>query len=134
MRLTQFSDYALRLLVVVALAKGKPVTIAAAAKQLKVSNNHLMKVSNVLTRSGILSGIRGRSGGLLLKREPHEIGIGELFRLTEPDFDLTVCLSAPRRCPLHQVCGAPPFLTRARAAFFHELDGRTLADVLATSC
>lgn len=123
MRLTQFSDYALRLLIVVASAKGKPVTIAAAAKQLKVSNNHLMKVSNVLTRSGILSGIRGRSGGLLLKREPHEIGIGELFRLTEPDFDLTVCLSAPVSARFTRFVVRRPFSRGLEQHFFTSSTG-----------
>ncbi len=45
-RLTQFPDYAIRLLITVALAKGNSVTVADAdaAAHVRVSRNHMVKI------------------------------------------------------------------------------------------
>ena len=131
MRLTQFSDYAIRLLITVALAKGKAVTVADAAAHLHVSRNHLVKVAHMLVRAGILSGTRGRSGGLTLHRRAEDIRIGELLRITEPDFDLVKCFSTPGACTLEPICRLPASLHDAKHAFLGELDKHTLADIIA---
>lgn len=127
------SDYAIRLLVTVAAAEEEPVTIAAAAHDLIVSRYHLMKVSSTLPHGGIMVGARGRSGGLGLRKSPSEIRIGELFRATEPDFNLAICFSPPGSCSLETTCGLPPYPNQAAAAFIGERDKHTLADILPRS-
>lgn len=131
MRLTQFSDYAVRLLMVVAVAEGEPVTVANAAAQLRVSRNHLVKVAHTLVRAGILTGTRGRSGGLTLQRCAEDIRLGELLRITEPDFNLAECFSSPGACALERICRLPAYLHDAERAFCRELDKHTLADIIA---
>ena len=130
MRLTQFSDYAIRLLMTVALADGVPVTVASAAAQLRVSRNHLVKVAHILVRNGILTGTRGRSGGLTLQRRAEDIRLGELLRITEPDFNLAECFSSPGACALDRICRLPTYLHDAERAFLGELDKHTLADII----
>jgi Rrf2 family nitric oxide-sensitive transcriptional repressor len=129
-RLTQFSDYAVRLLMIVALAEGAPVTVASAAAQLRVSRNHLVKVANMLIHAGILTGTRGRSGGLRLQKRAEDIRIGELLRITEPDFNLAECFSSPGACVLERICRLPAYLHDAERAFLGELDKHTLADII----
>lgn len=70
MRLTNFSDYALRMLMYTASAGGRLITIEEAARAFNVSKTHLKKVANTLTRGGYLKAIRGRSGGLVLGCRP----------------------------------------------------------------
>jgi Rrf2 family nitric oxide-sensitive transcriptional repressor len=67
MRLTSFSDYALRMLMFAASSGEKPFTIEAASRSFGVSRTHLNKVANTLTRGGSQP-LRGRSGGLVLAR------------------------------------------------------------------
>jgi Rrf2 family transcriptional regulator, nitric oxide-sensitive transcriptional repressor len=129
-RLTQFSDYAIRLLMTVALADGAPVTVASAAAQLRVSRNHLVKVAHLLVRAGILTGTRGRLGGLTLKMRAEDIRLGELLCITEPDFNLAECFSSPGACTLVRICRLPTYLHDAERAFLRELDKHTLADVI----
>lgn len=131
MRLTQFSDYAIRLLITVALAKGNSVTVADAAAHLHVSRNHMVKVAHMLVRAGILSATRGRSGGLTLHRRAADIRIGELLRITEPDFNLVRCFATPGACTLERICRLPAYLHDAENAFLRELDKHTLADLIA---
>ncbi len=66
MRLTNFSDYALRVLMYAAAQQDRLITIEETADVYGISRAHLMKVVNRLTRAGYLKAVRGRSGGLAL--------------------------------------------------------------------
>jgi len=130
MRLTAFSDYALRTLVYAAAAEGRLVTIEETARAYGISRAHLMKVVNILTRAGFVKAVRGRSGGFTLARPPGEINLGELVRATEPDFALVECFTADNACAITPVCRLPPILNQALAAFVAVLDRHTLADIV----
>lgn len=130
MRLTAFTDYALRLLLRVAVAGDRPVTIEEAARVYGISRTHLMKIANTLIRAGYLRGTRGRSGGLRLALEPDRIRIGDLVRLTEPDLALVECFATGNQCVVTRSCRLPPIFAEALAAFLAVLDGKTLADVM----
>lgn len=130
MRLTAFTDYALRLLLRVAVAGDRPVTIEEVAKVYGISRAHLMKVANTLIRAGYLRGARGRSGGLWLGLEPDRIRLGDVIRLTEPDLALVECFAPGNQCVVTRTCRLPPIFGEALAAFLAVLDGKTLADVM----
>ncbi|MCF1709343.1 Rrf2 family transcriptional regulator [Tabrizicola sp. J26] len=129
MRLTSFTDYALRLLLMVQEADGRLVTIEQAATRFQLSRANLMKVANELTASGFLTGVRGRSGGLKLAREAGSIRIGDVVRSMEPDFALVECLGGANECVISGACRLPRAFRKARQAFFDELDAVTLEDV-----
>jgi len=129
MRLTNFSDYALRMLMYAASAGERLITIEEAARVFGVSKTHLNKVANTLTRAGYLKAVRGRSGGLTLGRAPEDIGIGDVIRLTEPDFALVECFATGSQCVLTQRCKLSGMLIDAMASFQATLDRYTLADI-----
>lgn len=130
MRLTTFSDYALRLLLFAAANHERLVTIEEASRTYGVSRAHLMKVANMLTRSGFLTAVRGRSGGLKLAKSPHDIRLGDVVRASEPDFALVECFATGNQCAITRCCRAPDVLNEALQAFVRTLDGYTLADVM----
>lgn len=129
MRLTNFSDYALRLLMYAAAREDRLVTIEEAAEVYGISRAHLMKVANHLTRTGYLKAVRGRAGGLTLARPPEQIRLGDVVRETEPDFTLAECFSADGRCIITSGCRLRTALREALAAFSTTLDRYTLADL-----
>src|SRR5674476_275685 len=94
MRLTAYTDYTLRTLMYLGLNLDRLVTIHDIAELHGISKNHLMKVAHQLGLSGMVETVRGRNGGLRLKRGPAEINIGEVVRQTETDFFMAVCCSA----------------------------------------
>ena len=65
MRLSEYTDYSLRVLMYCAANPERLVTIAELAEQHQVSRNHLMKVVNDLSRQGVRPPTpgRGRAGG-----------------------------------------------------------------------
>ena len=68
MRLTVYTDYALRLLMYLALKEDGLATIAEVAEAYQISKNHLMKVAYELGVAGDIETVRGRNGGLKLSR------------------------------------------------------------------
>lgn len=130
MRLTSFSDYALRMLMFAASRPGAPFTIETAAQSFGVSRTHLNKVANTLTRGGLLTAVRGRSGGLLLAHPPAAIRIGDVVRLTEPDFAVVECFATGNQCVLTGACKLSGMMGEAISAFQAALDRYTFADII----
>ena len=82
MRLTQFSDLAMRVLIYAAQNQEKRFTIDDVNRFHDVSRGHLMKVVNTLTRAELLIAHRGRNGRLMLARDPKSINLAEVLSLT----------------------------------------------------
>ncbi|RUW74514.1 Rrf2 family transcriptional regulator [Mesorhizobium sp. M4B.F.Ca.ET.049.02.1.2] len=130
MRLTDFSDYSLRVLMYAAAKDGQLITIEETAQVYGISRAHLMKVANQLTRAGFLRAVRGRSGGLALAKTPGQIRLGDVLRMTEPDFALVECFRSGNSCLITPRCRLRGMLKEALAAFAGTLDRYTLADLL----
>ena len=70
--------------------------------------------------------------GMSLAREPHEINVAAVVRLTEPHHNLVECFDArTNTCPIDPACGLKQALLRAQEAFFAELEKYSLADFTA---
>lgn len=131
MQVTKFSDYALRLLLHLALAEGERLPARAIADQQGISFNHLAKVAQWLANEGYVAASRGRGGGMVLAKTPPEISIGALLRRSEEGSALVECMRADGgNCILSPCCGLSPILAGAQEAFFQHLDGVTLQDAI----
>ena len=130
MRLAEYTDYTLRVLMYCAIHRDRLVTIGELAEQHAVSKNHLMKIVNDLAKQGMLVTTRGRGGGLRLLKDPAAIRVGDVVRAAETDFRLVECFD-PRtnECTLTPRCRLRHLLDAALRAYFQELDGATLADI-----
>jgi Rrf2 family nitric oxide-sensitive transcriptional repressor len=134
MNLTKFSDYSLRVLLYLALNPDRPVTVAEISRAYGVSQNHLVKVAQLLIEKGYVTSVRGRNGGLRLNRPASDINIGKVVRVTEPHWDVVECFdSATNTCPIDGVCGLRGALRRAREAFLGTLEQHTIEDFLPRS-
>ena len=130
MRLTNFSDFALRLLMYAAAREDRLITIEEASEVCNISRTHLMKIANTLTKAGYLKAVRGRSGGLALGKPPHKIKLGDVIRTTEPDFALVECFGAGNECVITRSCRLRGILHEGLDAFNAVLDKYTLADLM----
>lgn len=130
MRLTSFTDFALRLLMYAAAHEERLITIEEVSAVYGISRAHLMKVTNTLTRAGYLKSVRGRSGGLALAKPPSKINVGDVIRVTEPDFALVECFATGNECIITRSCQLRGILREGLAAFHSVFDKYTLADLL----
>ncbi|MDP4001948.1 Rrf2 family transcriptional regulator [Methylobacterium sp. NEAU K] len=129
MRLTRYTDYALRTLIYVGLHEPGQSSIAEIARAYGISENHLTKVVHQLGRLGLIRTIRGRGGGLRLAKPPAEIVIGAVVRQTEDDLALVECFDNGA-CAITAPCRLRRALGEALAAFLAVLDSYTLADLI----
>lgn len=130
MRLSAFSDYSLRVLMVLGGNTDRLVTIAEIARLHEISENHLTKVVHQLGRDGYIETLRGKGGGMRLARAPRQIALGEVLRQTETDFTLVECFGPDSRCRIEPGCQLKIILGEALNALFRVLDSYTLADIL----
>jgi len=130
-RLTAYTNYALRTLMFCALHPGETVRIADVSQAYGISRAHLLKAARQLGQLGYLENLRGRSGGVRLARSPETIRVGEVVRHTEGDLDLVECFNAQTNtCPLIGVCRLSQAFAAGLRAFLAELDEVTLADLV----
>jgi Rrf2 family nitric oxide-sensitive transcriptional repressor len=127
MKLTRYTDYALRVLLYLAARPDKICSISEISRAYGISQNHLMKVVHDLGKAGYVASSRGRFGGIRLAHAPAEIGIGAVIRHTEDGFDLVDCGT----CIIAPACGLTGALNEAVRAFLAVLDRYTLDDLMA---
>ncbi len=132
MRLTQFTDYSLRVLIYLGLNHEGPLcTIRDVARHYNISENHLMKVVHGLSQLGYVDAVRGRGGGLKLARSPEQIMVGDVVRDIEKDTVLVECFDADNNaCRITEACALRHALAEAQRAFFAVLDRYRLSDLL----
>ena len=131
MRLTRFSDNALRCLIVLGLEPEECITVQVIAQRLNMSYEHLVKIVQRLAELGYVETVRGRHGGVRLVRAAADIRLGKLVRETEENLTLVECFDPEHNtCPISAACRLAGVLNEALAAFLAVLDQRTLADAL----
>lgn len=143
MRLTQYTDFSLRVLIYLGLRDdchddchhghhaNRRSTIREISDAYGISRNHLMKVVQQLAAEGFVDSVRGVGGGLRLSTDPEKLNVGHIVRVMEPDLGLVECMRPGNECVITPACSLAGMLSEARQAFLDVLDRYTLADILA---
>jgi len=131
MRLTRFTDNALRCLLYLGRNPGRVVTVGEVSRAMAMSEDHLLKVVRRLVELGHVRTVRGRRGGIILQRPADDIVIADLVQATEDNLAIVPCFEpGDTSCPLHQNCALGTAFNDALGAFFATLRQHTLADLL----
>ena len=131
MRLTAFTNFALRTLMYAAMHEDRLCRSHEIADAFGVSHTHLNKCIYQLGQWGYLENIRGRAGGFRLAKPASIITVGEVIRKTEDTLELVECFNpTTNTCPLMEMCRSSKTFKRAMARFMDELDSITIADVI----
>jgi Rrf2 family transcriptional regulator, nitric oxide-sensitive transcriptional repressor len=133
MRLTDYTDYSLRVMLYLAVCGEGLSTIQDISDAYGISRNHLMKIVQRLGDLGWVDTVRGRNGGLRLSGRSRALTVGQVVRATENDFGLVSCLSsedaAHRSCAIQAECQLRHVFGAARDAFMAELDRHTIDEI-----
>ena len=130
MRLTSYSNFTLRILMIAAARSPDLTTAQDVADAFEISKAHLVKCVHRLGLWGYIETVRGNGGGFRLTRPSASISLGEVIRRTEDGFSLLECFDpANDTCPLVRRCRLRPALMRSTEAFLAALDEMTLAEI-----
>ena len=88
-----------------------------------------------INKAGLLHSRKGRGGGYWLAKEPRDITVGEIIRLTDGPLAPVPCVSvsayAPcAECKDEETCRIRSVMKEARDALASVLDRRSLADMM----
>ena len=129
MQIDKFTDYALRILMALAVTDQEKLPTSAIAKTYGLSEHHLSKVAAKLTQCGFVTSDRGRGGGLSLARPAQMISVGAVVRAIKGDDPVVECFGTASTCRILPACGLRDPLRAAQEAFFAALDPYSLAEV-----
>jgi Rrf2 family nitric oxide-sensitive transcriptional repressor len=127
-RLTLFTDYALRSLMYLCWHPDRPCTAEEVASFFEISQDHVIKVMQHLAHKGYIRSRRGRRGGAVLLRPPEEIRLGDVVR----DFEqvaLLECLEREGVCVIERGCRLKRVLQEGQRRLLAYFDEHSLADV-----
>lgn len=130
MRLTRYTDYGLRVLMLLSIRPKDVIPTEEIAQTFGISRDHLHKIVQDLSRRGWVESRRGPAGGVAFVESSRELTIGEVVRALENQFDLVECFEErTNECPITQACRLAPILDEARDSFLEVLDRHTLAEI-----
>ena len=124
--------YALR--VMLELAQSQPDTympLPLIAQRQGISEKYLESIIAVLSKAGLVDGLRGKGGGYRLTRPTADYSVGEILRLTEGSLAPVTCLEgAENPCPRAGECTTLPMWEKLDDLINTYLDGVSLSDLL----
>ena len=138
MNITSKSKYALRAVIHLARAGGRPVRREdLASAQGGISTEYLEKILLRLREVGVLTAKSGPGGGYRLARPPQEITAWDVISAVEDSLAPVACLEESARAPEHPCnndglnCEARPFWTRVFDAVMREMKAASIAELAA---
>lgn len=129
MRLTRFTDLALRVLMRLTVETEDLPTTREVAATMRVPYTHTAKAVAKLQHLGLVEARRGRGGGLTLTPAGRSASVGGLVRELEGPGDVVEC-EGSTPCPLRSACRLRGALRQAQEAFFASLDPVTVDDLV----
>ncbi|MBQ3707455.1 MAG: Rrf2 family transcriptional regulator [Clostridia bacterium] len=125
--------YALKMMIDLAEhGDGQYIPLKEIAERQNCSEKYLESIIAVLSKDGLLEGLRGKGGGYRLTKAPRDYSVGEILRLVEGPLSPVTCLEVP--CDQSATCPTLPmweklggmindFLDSISIAEFVQLDG-----------
>lgn len=130
MQINKFTDYGFRVLIYLARQQECTHTIANLAKQLHLSQNHLVKIVHFMAKQQWLITSRGKGGGIRLAESTLDLPLGEMLRTFQGNEPLVNCVSP--KCGLQPQCQLKHLLDNALEQFYQNLNQYPLRKVISS--
>ena len=136
--ITQKMKYALKALIVLADEKageGRALRIEEIAKRSGTPKRFLEQILLEIRNAGIVSSIRGRSGGYMLEKDPATVQLSELLRLIDGPMAPLPCLSQRHYarcedCTDEETCRIRRVFAEVFWSYLVLIESLTLADLV----
>jgi FeS assembly SUF system regulator len=133
LRISKLADYATVLLVSMA---GDPEALFSSqylADRARLEQTTVAKLLKLLAQAGLVSSVRGATGGYRLTRAPELISIAEVLNAVDGPIGLTECSVHQGLCGHEEFCGTRANWRKLHSVIDSALRSVTLADMTAPS-
>jgi len=129
MKLSNTSEYAIRILSFMARDAEKKYAAKYLVEQLKISDKYLRRILTILTKAGIIISIRGREGGYAFQKKLQEIFLSDIIEATEGMDKYLGCILGFSECSDETPCVLHSKWIAARTALINNFLETSLADI-----
>ncbi len=130
MQITRQTEYAIRILVELAMNKDKGMMHSSfIAERQDIPEKFLQKTIQILVHSGYVESKRGTGGGVRLAKPARSFSIADVIEAVEGDIAINPCLSGSIDCIRESTCRVREIFRRAQGALRNELDKESFADL-----
>ena len=133
MKVSTKGRYGLKALIDIASnPDGEAVSITSIASRQGISERYLEQLMSKLKKAGIISSIRGASGGYILARAPEDVSVGDVLRALEGNLELVDCLGASdeESCNFIDTCATKYVWKRISDSINQTVDGILLNELI----
>lgn len=127
----QFSEaafIAIHAMVIIALSKQNFANVNTIAELTGASKNHISKIMQTLVKAGLISSVRGPSGGFSLAKDMAEITLLDIYEAIEGKIQIKPCPFEKPICPF-DVCLVNNIFGKISHELIEFLKNTTLASV-----
>lgn len=130
-RLSKLTDYAVVVLARMAGCPGVLVSASCLAQATGLPEPTVSKVLKQLVRAGLLTSVRGATGGYRLERDAATLKLTDIITAMEGSLTLTACVEgSTETCALESVCSLQGRWNKVNRALAAALAPLTLADMM----
>ncbi|WP_150466334.1 Rrf2 family transcriptional regulator [Francisella sp. SYW-9] len=130
MNLTSFTDYSLRILIILGSNPTQKYKTKDLVNILDIKLNHATKIINNLSNLNYIQSYKGRFGGISISPNIYDIKLSDIVQNLEP-MNIVECFNKDKAltCPLIQNCKLKAILNQATNDFIKRLGNYTFSDI-----
>lgn len=130
MNISRKTDYALRMLAMLARSEGGLLSVRTAVEAVDVPYSFARSIQHGLVQAGIVESLRGVHGGMRLKLDPDQVTIRSIVEAIQGPLVMNDCTAEGGECGRMGFCCYHPIWVGTQALVHSYLDSITLADVV----
>lgn len=104
MDISRKTDYALRMLAMLADGENNLLSVRAAAEQVDVPYSFARSIQHGLVQAGIVESLRGVHGGMRLKADPNDVTIRQIVEAVQGPMVMNDCTANGAECSRMNSC------------------------------
>ena len=130
MQVSRTLDYAVRSLTFMGRRPVDMLNMKEISDSQHIPLNYLAKIMRRLVERGILKSMVGPEGGYVLRRQPSEITLKEVYEAIEGEFRIIDCMDKNKICIFHDQCPQLPVWDEIKVAMLHILESTSIYDMI----
>lgn len=117
MDISRKTDYALRMLSMLAEGEDSLLSVRTAAETVDVPYSFARSIQHGLVQAGIIESLRGVRGGMRLKVDPKDVTIRQIVEAVQGPLVMNDCTAEDGICPRMDECCYHPLWIEPRSCF-----------------
>lgn len=130
MTFSKTTEYALRVLAFMAGDKELMYSANSLHKQLKIPKKYLQRLMTDLTKSGLITSVKGKYGGYLLTKSIKKIYLSEIIDAVEGFKNTPTCFFGFNECALDEPCAMHDVWAKSQAELIKILSKTKLEEIV----